>query len=406
MNAVGIDVSKGKSTVAILRPGGEVVASPFEVSHNPRELNELVTLMKSLDGDTKIVMEYTGNYYLPVALFLQKSGLFVSVVNPILVKGYSNKSLTVRKGKTDKKDAVKLAAFALNRWNELPLFSSRSDTRTLLKAFNRQYNQYNKLKIMLKNNLISILDQTFPGANTLFSTSTRKMDGHEKWIDFVLRFPHCECISKKSFSAFSKSYLSWCRKCGYNFSDSKAREIYVFACTSAPSLADSAAAHTLVSTAILQLNTLNETLASLQKEMDLLASSLPEYDTVMSLFGVGSVLGSQLIAEIGDVSRFSNKKALVGFAGIDAPPFQSGNFNPQSRSISKRGSAALRKTLFQIMFAILQNAPANEPVFLFMDKKRTEGKHFYVYMMAGANKFLRIYYARVMEHLNSLQEAA
>ena len=61
MNAVGIDVSKGKSTVAILRPGGEVVASPFEVSHNPRELNELVTLIKSLDGDTKIVMEYTGN---------------------------------------------------------------------------------------------------------------------------------------------------------------------------------------------------------------------------------------------------------------------------------------------------------------------------------------------------------
>lgn len=45
---------------------------------------------------------------------------------------------------------------------------------------------------------------------------------------------------------------------------------------------------------------------------------------------------------------------------------------------------------------MFQNAPANEPVFLFMDKKRSEGKHFYVYMMAGANKFLRIYYARIM----------
>lgn len=139
MNAVGIDVSKGKSTVAILRPGGEVVASPFEVSHNPKELNELVTLIKSLDGDSKILMEYTGNYYLPVALFLRKSGLFVSAVNPILVKDYSNKSLSVRKGKTDKKDSLKLAAFALDRWNELPLFSPQSDTRTLLKAFNRQY---------------------------------------------------------------------------------------------------------------------------------------------------------------------------------------------------------------------------------------------------------------------------
>ena len=58
------------------------------------------------------------------------------------------------------------------------------------------------------------------------------------------------------------------------------------------------------------------------------------------------------------------------------------------------------------MAVILQNAPANEPVFLFMDKKRSEGKHFYVYMMAGANKFLRIYYARVMEHLNKTQPAA
>ena len=139
--------------------------------------------------------------------------------------------------------------------------------------------------------------------------------------------------------------------------------------------------------------------------MDLLTSSLPEYDSVMSLFGVGSVLSSQLIAEIGDVSRFHNKKALIGSTGI-TPPFQSGNFNPQSRSISKRGSATLRKTLFQIMAVILQNAPADEPVFLFMDKKRSEGKHFYVYIMAGANKFLRIYYARVIEHLNSLQKAA
>lgn len=230
MNAVGIDVSKGKSTVAILRPFGEIAVSPFDVSHSPKELSELVTLLKSLDGDTKVVMEYTGNYYLPIALFLRNNGLFVSVVNPILVKDYSTKSLTVRKVKTDKKDSVKLASFALDRWKELSPFSAQSEASLLLNSFNRQYNQYIKLKIMLKNNLIASLDQTFPEANTLFSTPTRKSDGHEKWIDFALRFPHCEYISKKSFSAFSKSYLSWCRKYGYNFSETKAREIYAFAC--------------------------------------------------------------------------------------------------------------------------------------------------------------------------------
>ncbi len=406
MNAVGIDVSKGKSTIAVLRPFGEIIVSPFGVSHNPNELGELVTLLKTLDGDTKVVMEYTGNYYLPIALFLRNNGFFVSVVNPILVKDYSTKSLTVRKVKTDKKDSLKLAAFALDHWLELPEFNAQSQARLLLKSYNRQYNQYNKLKVMLKNNLISLLDQTFPNANNLFSTPTRKSDGHEKWVDFILKYPHSECISKKTFSAFSKSYLSWCRKYGYNFSESKARTVYEFACNCSPSLSFTESTALLVANAISQLNCVNETLASLASEMNKIVSALPEYETVMSMFGVGTVLGSQLIAEIGDVSRFPNKKALVGFAGLDASPFQSGNFNPQSRSISKRGSGALRKTLFQVMSVILQQAPANNSVFQFMDKKRLEGKHFYVYMTAAANKFLRIYFARVMEHLNSLSATA
>jgi hypothetical protein len=322
------------------------------------------------------------------------------------VKDYNAKSLSVRKAKTDKKDSLKLASFALDHWLELPLFSAQSHTRSLLKSFNRQYNQYIKIKVMLKNNLISLLDQTFPAVNSLFCTPAKKTDGHEKWIDFVLKYPHCECISKKTFQAFSKSYLTWCHKFGYHFSDTKAKEIYEFACNCSPSLPLSESSTLLITSAISQLNSVSETLASLAMEMNNLAKSLPEYDVVMSMFGVGAVLGCQLMAEIGDVSRFHNKKALVGFAGIDAPPYQSGTFNPKSRSISKRGSGVLRKTLFQVMAVILQRAPADNSVFQFMDKKRSEGKHFYIYMTAAANKFLRIYYARVTEHLNSLQLAS
>ena len=400
MNAVGIDVSKGKSTVAVLRPFGEIVVSPFDVFHNPKELGELVTLLKSLSGETKVVMEYTGNYYLPIAQFLKNNGFFVSVINAILVHDYGVKS--IRKVKTDKKDALKLASFALDRWLELPSFSPSSDIRNLLKFYNRQYNQYNKLKVMLKNNLISLLDQMFPNANSLFTSPTRKDNGHEKWIDFVLKYPHSECISKKPLSIFLKSYSIWCHKYGYNFSKEKAEKIYVFACNCSPSLHLDESATLLISSAISQINCFAETLAKLANEMNRLASSLPEYDVVMNMFGVGSILGSQLIAEIGDVTRFHNKRALVAFAGLDAPPFQSGNFNAQSRSISKRGSSSLRKTLFQIMTIILRLSPIDNAVFQFMDKKRFEGKHFYVYMTAAANKFLRIYYARVTEHLNSL----
>ena len=61
MNCVGIDVSKGKSTIAVMRPFGEVVVSPFEACHTVNELSELAGLLKSLDGETRVVMESTGN---------------------------------------------------------------------------------------------------------------------------------------------------------------------------------------------------------------------------------------------------------------------------------------------------------------------------------------------------------
>lgn len=400
MNAVGIDVSKGKSTIAVLRPFGEIVVSPFDVFHNPKELGELVTLLKSLEGETKVVMEYTGNFYLPIAQFLHNNGFFVSVVNAILIHDYGGKSL--RKAKTDRKDALKLASFALDRWLELPRFTLSSDTRLLLKAYNRQYNQYNKLKVMLKNNLVSLVDQTFPGIKSFFKTPTKKENGHEKWIDFTNKFPHAECVSKKSLTSFEKTYRAWCEKFGYRFTQNNLKGIYELSKNCTPSLKYEESSILLIQSSVAQLNCIVETQAKLSREMHQLASSLPEYSVVINMFGVGTILAPQLIAEIGDISRFHSKRALVAFAGLDSPPFQSGNYNMKSRHISKRGSAALRKTLFQIMSIILQNSPSDNTIFNFMDKKRSEGKHFFVYMTAGANKFLRIYYARVTELLNTL----
>ena len=104
--------------------------------------------------------------------------------------------------------------------------------------------------------------------------------------------------------------------------------------------------------------------------------------------------------------RFTHKGALVAFAGMDAPPFQSGTFDSKSRRISKRGSPHLRKTLFMVASTILQHSDPDNPIFQFMDKKRAEGKHFYVYMVAGAAKFLRVYYAKVKAHLAALDAEA
>ncbi len=90
MNAVGIDVSKRKSTVAILRPGGEVVAKPFDVSHLSADVQSLAGLIQSLEGESRIVMECTGRYHEPIARGLASSGLFVSAVNPQLIRNYQD----------------------------------------------------------------------------------------------------------------------------------------------------------------------------------------------------------------------------------------------------------------------------------------------------------------------------
>lgn len=135
--------------------------------------------------------------------------------------------------------------------------------------------------------------------------------------------------------------------------------------------------------------------------MKRIATMLPEYKTVMNLYGVGDIVGPQLIAEIGDTRRFHSRKAITAYFGYDSEPNDSGQHISKSNHITKKGSSALRRTLFNIMTIIIQTQPTDNPVYQFLDKKRSEGKHYYCYMTAAANKFLRIYYAKVNEVLNA-----
>jgi transposase len=192
MNAVGIDVSKGKSTVAILRPFGEVVAEPFEVRHTDDDLKQLTALLHGLPGETKVIMECTGTYYQPIAYGLHDERFFVSAVHAQLIHNFGNN--TIRRVKTDRADAIKIANYGLSHWMELPRYYPEENLRRQLKAYSRQYNKYGKLKTMLKNNFISLTDQTFPGVNELFTSPPRPRDGHQKWIDFAAKFWHCECV--------------------------------------------------------------------------------------------------------------------------------------------------------------------------------------------------------------------
>lgn len=215
----------------------------------------------------------------------------------------------------------------------------------------------------MKNNLIGSLDQTFPGVNSYFDSPARS-DGSQKW----------------------------CKRKKYNFSKSKAEEIYGAATELVPVLPKDDITKIIIKQAVDQLNSASSTVEDLRSLMNAIAAKLPEYHVVMAMKGVGPSLAPQLMAEIGDVTRFTHKGALTAFAGVDPGVNESGSYAQRSVPTSKRGSADLRKTLFQVMDILIKTMPLDDPVYKFLDKKRSQGKPYYVYMTAGANKFLRIYY--------------
>ena len=251
MNAVGIDVSKEKSTVAIYQPGNQVILNPHDFHHTQSDISSLIRIIKGLDGETKVCMEHTGRYYEPVATWLSDAGM-------------------------------KIARYTLDRWTNLKQYSHMDETRNQLKTMNRQFGFYMDQKTAMKNNLIALLDQTYPGANTLFDSPARS-DGSQKWVDFVYTYWHVDCVRGKSLAAFTEHYKNWCKRKGYNFSAAKAEKVYHKSTDLIAVFPKDANTRMLLHQAVDMLNLASKTVESLRTEMDQTAATLPEYPVVIAM---------------------------------------------------------------------------------------------------------------------------
>jgi len=394
--SVGIDVSKGKSTVSARKWGDVVVMKPHDVHHTASALGNLADSLKKFGGEVRVILEHTGRYWLPVAKTLHDAGLFVCALNPKLIRDFGDNKL--RPLKTDKADSKKLARYGLKYWEDLIPYIPVEITRQKLLEFSRQLDSSNKLLTGLKNNLQAIVDVTFPGVRKLI-TSPARDDGHIKWVDFVCTFFHCDYVGKLGEERFMERYRKWCKQHGYYFTAKGAVKIFAAAADQVPCLPCDADTRLLISQTAAQLTSVSAAVETWRAKLSELASTLPEYDCVMAMYGCGRTTGPQLMAEIGDPMRFNGKKALVQFAGVAPGDNQSGQYKVKSVKASKKGSPHLRKTLFQVMSTHLQNSPPDEQIYQFLDRKRAEGKLYYVYMTAGANKFLRRYYGAVRDFL-------
>ena len=170
---VGIDVSKGKSTIAILSQEGEVVEVPFEIEHTKEGLNFLNEILKKYPKENlRIVMEDTGTYHLPILGYLIDKDYFVITENALKIKKYLDRSL--RKVKTDKKDSIKLAEYCCDNWFKLNKVRENDVIYNDLKFLSRQYLSQMSMQINRKNMLSNLCDLLFPGYYQLLNDNNLK----------------------------------------------------------------------------------------------------------------------------------------------------------------------------------------------------------------------------------------
>jgi len=394
MIAVGIDVSKSKSTVAILDSYGAVLATPFNMAHTQPEMNALVSRLKTFDEPVTILLEYTGHYHYPVLKKLQEEGFPVCVVNPYQMKKYGD--VEIRKAKTDKKDALRIATYALEKSYKLVPYSSMEQKYEDLKFLSRQYQQRISFVSTLKVQLINMLDQTMPGITKVFALKSRDPEKCALLL-FIKRYKSFDEIQRIGKTRFLSSYATLMKKTPDKHAPKKGLEIYELARDSITTRGEDPYIWGAQDQCVELLATAQNAADEIITQMQNIAQTIPEYKVLRAMNGVGDRLGPVILAEIGDIRRFHSAKALNSFAGNDAPPYQSGQFESRNRHISKRGSSALRKACFEVMQALKLTKPQDDPVYQFILKKEQEGKPYNVAKMAGVNKFLRIYYARAME---------
>ena len=394
MIAVGIDVSKSKSTVAILNGDGSIRAKPFNVRHTADELLALVNYIKGTSEVPTILMEPTSHYHYPLLKAFQEANLPVCLINPYQMKKYGDTAL--RKAKTDKRDSLRIAQYALEKSYSLIPYTPSDQKYEDLRFLSRQYSQRISTLTGNKVQLLDLLDQTMPGITSLLPLKSRDPDNCVL-LRFVKRFKSFDMIRKMGKTRFLESFQLLVRKTKDRCAGTKGLRIYELALNSVTTRGDNPLTAMTQEQCVALISTSQKAADEINLQMRTIAETLPEYKVLRSMAGVGDRLGPVILAEIGDIRRFHSGKALNAYAGNDAPPYQSGQFESRNRHISKRGNPALRKACFEVMQALKLTKPQDDPVYLFLAKKEQEGKPYNVAKMAAVNKFLRIYYARVME---------
>lgn len=375
---LGIDVGKNTHVASLLDDSSKPVFKAFSFSNSTQGASSLLDKLSSFSKkDISIGMEATGHYWLSIYSFLIDNGFVVHVVNPIQTDGW-RKGTEIRKRKTDVIDSVLIAD--LIRYGDF-VETSLSDENTLSLRNLSRFRSYLVSSISdLKRKVICVLDQVFPEYQAVFSDVFGKTSK-----ELLLHLQTAEDFEHITSKQLNKILKNVSRK---DFAKNKLTQISELAKDSFGLTFCRDSFSLQLKMLIAQIQFIEAQVFDVENEMQLILDKLDS--PITSIPGIACVTAATILGEIGDISRFSNASKLAAYAGIDATVSQSGEYSSTNNKMSKRGSAYLRKALFQAALI----ASFHDPVFsAFYNKKRSEGKHHLTSVGAVARKLCNTIFA-------------
>ena len=380
MICVGIDVAKDKHDCFITNSDGEVLFNPFSISNNRDGFETLFQKIESVSDDlnkVKVGLEATGHYSYNLLGFLLDKGLTTFVINPLHTNLY-RKSLSLRKTKTDKVDSRTIATMMMSDMN-LKSYSDISYHNEELKSLTRYRFGKVKERAKLKSSVSRLICILFPELEELVPTL------HMASVYALLsEFPGADAVANAHLTRLS-NLLSESSKGRYGkdtaitFRD--AAKISIGSYMPAKSLE---LKHTIKLIQELTVE-IDEIEAAIKRIMDEEIKS-----PILTIPGISYRMGAMILAEVGDFSRFDSADKILAYAGMSPSTYQSGQLDNCYSHMEKRGSRYLRYALYNATKYVCH---WDKSFGAYLEKKRSEGKHYNVALSHATKKLVRLIFA-------------
>jgi transposase len=380
---VGIDVAKDRSSAQGIDSNGiERFSLTFSMdSEGFMQLWKAIAEHSKDLSEVRAAVESTACYHINLYSFLTAKGVSTVVINPLLISNFTK--LSLRKTKTDKKDAMSIAQFLLahrDTINQLSLSQDLQDFRDIARERESVGNMLTAHKVEIKR----LLQSTFPELERIGNLSTRVLQ------DFILEFPSARLVKMAKPKAIQKILQrKWVgTKLTYT-----AEDLIQAAKQSVATI--SPAKEFILQGKVRTLQHLQERYVELTKILTeyCKSSMLEDFEIMTSIDGIDKRTATTFLAEIGCIGNYASHKKLIAFAGIDPTVYQSGKFEGASR-ISKRGNRHLRRVIWLMTTCTIQHNATFKAYYM---KKRGEGQPFKKAVFATAHKLIRMIFAMLSQ---------